>query len=683
MKSEQKKFKKKQVAAVACMIAAAGIVTSVILWNGKNAGQSVAEYHTDNTETLAQSEETAKNHTVFQVSSKIDEKDQNADWQSEDYSSITADASGIHCDSSKVTIEEGNIIIREAGTYVFQGTIANGQVVVDAEDAKVWIVLNDVDITCGNSAAIYVKAAKKTIITAAAGTQNSLTDGTAYEYDDVEKEEPNACLFSKDDLVINGSGKLTVQGNFNNGIAGKNDVLIVDTELSVTAVNHGIKGKDCICIQNGTITIKAGGDGMKTTNTEDAERGFICIESGSYQITAGQDGIDCETCMLIQNGIFTIQSGGGAANAVKKSSREDFGWDRDSNSNAQTTETVSTKGIKAGVALTVERGSFNIDSADDAIHTNGDIIIQDGNYAIATGDDGIHADVNLNIDGGTIVISQSYEGLEAQYITIAEGTIDIVSSDDGLNAATGTVQNSGRGGMDEKEDAWIAIKGGTVTINADGDGMDSNGDVEMSGGTVMVYGPTNGGNGALDYSGSFQMSGGTLVAAGAQGMDQNISSSSTQYGVNYVLSATAAADSKVVIQAEDGTEIVAFTAEKTFQSIVFSTPAMKDGMTYTIFVNGTEQGTITQSGIATTNSSGGMGGNGFGGGQRPAGGQQDNMQNGGEIPQKPEGETPPDMGNVPEGGTPQMPEGETPPDMPAGGQPSERGEQNSADNGQI
>jgi hypothetical protein len=678
--------KKAMKMAVCSLTVAALAVTMTGCDNGDSQTSQLEEATPSNLGETTKAQSTV---TAFEVVSKIDDADADVDWHNEDYITITGNGTDITCDSDKVSIQDGVVTISKKGIYVISGTISQGQIQVDAEDKKVWIVLNGAEITCQDSAAIYVKNAKKVIVTAEADTENTLTDGETYTYEDAEKEVPNACLYAEDDLVINGTGKLTINGNCNNGITGKNDVLIVNTELTVTAANHGIKGKDCICTKDAAITVTAGGDGIKTTNGDEENLGFVCMEGGSAVIQAEQDGIDCETCMRVTDTKLDIQSGGGAAKSTK-THQDDFGggggWNQNRGGNSQdststdsttdTTESTSTKGIKAGSGFTLENTEVTIDSADDGIHTNGDAAIESGTVEIASGDDGIHADVNLNLNGGTISITKSYEGLEAQYININDGTIDVVSSDDGLNASTGT----SNGGM-AVEDAQITINGGELTVNADGDGIDSNGTIVMNDGNVLVYGPTNGGNGALDYGSTFQMVKGTLVASGATGMDESISDNSTQYGCKYVATTTIAANSEVVITAEDGTVIAQCTNPKTSQSIVFSTPDMQDGMTYTVTINGTEDGTITQSGITTSNGTTTMGGGGQGGGGQGGGkGGKDNQTQDGETQTMPDGEVP----SMPDGETPATPDGGEMPSMGDGEMPSMGdGEMPSMPDGQM
>lgn len=597
--------------------------------------------------SVATGEETTQtaNALSFEVQSKIDEKDEEVNWKSEHY--------------KEITLADESITLTEAGTYVVSGTLKDGQIIVDATDQKVWIVLNSAEITCSNSSAIYVKDAKKVIITAEQGTTNTLTDAETYTYEDAEKEEPNACIFSKDDLVINGTGTINVVANANTGISSKNDLIIVGTKINVTAYNHGFRGKDSLCIKSADITIEAGGDGMKSSNNIEEGRGFICIESGKFNITSGQDGIQAETCMLVQDGEFKIVSGGGSVNGSSSNSKwGNWGpMKQNDDSTSSTQESASAKGIKAGVDLKINGGTFELDTSDDSLHTNNNIIINNGTFTIASGDDGTHADGETIINNGKITITKSYEGLEGASVTINGGEVDIIASDDGINASGGsdtesdtetdtTSTSNGRmgGGADQfqaVEGANINITGGNVIVNADGDGVDANGNLTISGGMVIVYGPTDSGNGALDYNGKCTVSGGTLIAAGASGMSENISSSSTQYGFEYVLSNSASANSTFTVKDSSGNMIIEQVIIKSYQSVVVSTSDIKDGETYTIYVDEVEQGTITQSGVSTTNGTGGMGQGGKG-----QGGRNDRQMPNGEAPV---GEVP--TGDFPVGGT--------------------------------
>jgi hypothetical protein len=506
--------------------------------------------------------------------------------------SITSAAEGTVVNGSVVTITS-------AGTYRISGTLDDGQIVVDTQDEEtVYLVLDGVDITSFTSAPMYVRNAEKTVITLADGTENSVTDGAAYVFEDADSDEPNAAVFSKDDLTINGGGSLTVNANYNNGITSKDDLKITGGTIAVKAVNDGIKGRDSLAVLDGTITISAGGDGLQSTNDEDAEKGYISIEGGTLDITAGLDGIQAQTSLQIGGGDISIVAGGGSIDSGGGSAWGGRGMEGNPN---KTTE--SAKGLKAGSSLTITDGVIQVDSLDDAIHSNNSITIDGGYVLLASGDDGIHADAALTINGGDLNIIQSYEGLESVVITINDGTIHLSASDDGINASSGNsgaeadgqpMWGQGPGGF-ESGDNYLYINGGYLVVDANGDGIDANGPIEMTAGTVIVNGPTNDGNGPLDYLGAFDISGGYLVAVGSAGMAQAPSTTSTQYSVMYNFTSAQAAGTMVHIETESGQDVLTFVPVKQYQSVLLSSPELENGSTYIVYSGGSSSGTVSDS----------------------------------------------------------------------------------------
>ncbi len=512
-----------------------------------------------------------------------------------DTSYIKLEGDSITFEGSGATVNGNIVTITSSGMYSISGTLSDGQIVVDAEDKEtVELVLNGVDITYSTSAPIYVSNAEKTVITLADGTENYVTDGSSYLFEDAE-DEPNAAVFSKDDLTINGKGSLTVNASYNNGIASKDDLKITGGNITVNAVNDGIKGRDSIAVKDGTITINAGGDGMQSNNDEDAEKGYVSIEGGTLDITAGLDGIQAETSLLVSGGDIAITSGGGS---VASSSRGGGFGGRGMGGNLNKTD-ESAKGLKAGVDLTITGGEIQISSLDDALHSDVRITINGGDILLASGDDGVHADDALTINGGVLNIAQSYEGLESVIITINDGNIHIVSSDDGINASSGAggaaaggMQGRGRG-MFESGDNYLYVNGGYIAIDANGDGIDANGSIDMTGGMVIVNGPTSNNNGALDYLGAFNITGGFIVAVGSAGMAQAPSASSTQYSVMQIFPSPQAAGTMIHIETKDGEEILTFVPTKAYQSVVLSSPELENGSTYKVYSGGSSTGTVT------------------------------------------------------------------------------------------
>ena len=733
--------------------------------------------------------------------------------------------------SSGVSISGNIITITKEGTYVFSGALSEGQIVVDADSAKVQLVLDNADITCASSAAIYVKNADKTFITLAEGSENILMN-TA-EYEAIDDNNIDAVIFSKDDLTLNGKGTLTINSEYGHGIVSKDDLKLVGGTCNITAKNHALSGKDSVRIAAGTYNLTSGKDGIHSENADDDEKGFVYIASGDFTIESTGDGIDASYVVQIDDGDFDITAGGGAENATKTNNDMPGGGTRDnmgggapggvaqdgeapsgdkpsggkpsgdkpsgdkpsgdatsgdatsgdttsedtsggnlkggdgsdesvsgsasgkqtgqtppdrpdgdsfdgsrpdekasdntggqtaqtppdksgkdtsdgqqSDKNSQSkdiadnttassapsdtgsetasstssdtdseaasstssdTDSTSTKGIKSDGALYVNGGTFTINSADDAFHSNSDVTINDGTYTISSGDDGMHADSALLVNGGTITVTESYEGLEGLNITINDGKIDIAASDDGMNAAGGNDQ-SGFGGMggdgfkgmqapdaaqkpddtsentqksDDSSDTaqttgsitvaaqkqdntsdtaqttgnitvaaqksdnisvasqdtdaasddemWMVINGGYVHVLADGDGLDSNGDLTINGGEVYVDGPSDNGNSAIDYGekSSFYINGGTVVAVGSSGMAEDVSSDSKQQ-VAFVKLDSQADAGDVILKDADANEIISYTAQKKYDCVIISTADLKAGQIYTLSASGNE-----------------------------------------------------------------------------------------------
>jgi hypothetical protein len=511
------------------------------------------------------------------------------DWESADVIPIELNGESITAEGAGVIVDGSTATLTSAGTYSLRGTLTDGQIVVDTSDEDaVRLILNGVDISNSTNAPIYIMRAEKALIVLADDTENVVSDSDSYGFPSADVNEPNAAIFSAADLTITGNGSLTVTGNYNDGIASKDGLIIDSGTITVRAVDDGIRGKDYLVVQDGSVTVAAGGDGLKADNTEDATRGYITIESGMITVTAAGDAIAAETNVHVADGAITLTSGGG--------------------SEAQISADASAKGIKGTTSVFIDGGTLTIDSADDAIHANGSIMINGGSFVLASGDDAMHADAALEINGGDIQITQSYEGLESAVITINAGDINLVASDDGVNIAggndgSGMMPGPGRGGRpgqgsDQETftytgDYYLYINGGTLIVDAAGDGLDANGAIEMTGGVVLVNGPTENMNGAMDYDGGFNMAGGLLVAAGSAGMSQAPGAYSSQSSVLINYNAVQPAGTIVHIQNSAGESILTFAPTKSYQSIALSSPELASGETYTIYTGGSATGTAT------------------------------------------------------------------------------------------
>lgn len=399
-------------------------------------------------------------------------------------------------------IDGTDVSITAAGTYVFSGDCNNGSITVKKGVTGVTIVLNGLTLTNDDSAAITLNKTAEASLIAAAGTTNTVadTEGSSDENAAVKVKSGAA-------LAIGGTGTLTVDGNAKNGIKGAADAVITvaEVKLNINAANDGLSCDDELNITGGTLSITAGGDAVKaspdtgdTENPDTTSLGNVTISGGTLTLNAAEDGIQADGDLTISGGTFDVTANGGHTTAL-------------------TDDSASCKGFKAGKTLTVTGGTLTVDSADDALHASTDVTISGGTLTLATGDDGVHADNDLVI--GTkgasststprINITASYEGLEGTTVTVYSGDIDVVASDDGVNAASST--------LGERSDKYaINIAGGDLYIDAGSDGLDSNNDINITGGKVEVYGADAMMDAAIDYDGTFTLSGGTLFGAGME-----------------------------------------------------------------------------------------------------------------------------------------------------------------------
>ena len=495
-------------------------------------------------------------------------KDKNIDWNSYEETSLTL--------TESITITKG-------GIYNLTGTISNGLITIETTD-NVKLILNGVNISNNSGPAIYIKKANMTVISLSEETDNYLSDGSNYtDYDD----DVEGAIYSKDDLILEGTGTLNITSSKGDAIVSKDNIKINSGTYNITSTLDGIRGKDSVYITSGVFNIDAGGDGIKSTNTSSSAKGYVTILGGTFNITATLDGIQAETNLTIKSGDFTIKTGGTSSNTTKKT---------------YYTNEKSAKGIVAGTLLTIENGTFNLNTYDDSLHSNGNITINSGEYYISSGDDAIHADDTLTINNGTIEVTKSYEGLEAETIVLNAGTINLEASDDGINAAGGadSSANNRPNHQEKYSKSSLTINGGTITVNATGDGLDSNGNIYVNGGTIIVSGPTSNGDGALDYDGTFEITDGELLAYGSSGMAQGISNTSTQYGFLINLSTTYQSSSKITLVDSDGNEIFTHTTNKLFSSIVYSSPKLQEGGTYTLKINDKIIESFTLNSISST-----------------------------------------------------------------------------------
>ena len=441
----------------------------------------------------------------------------------------SAEVSG--SDAGNVTVDGGTVTITGSGTYVVSGTL-DGQVVVNADKADVRLVLAGASITNTGGPAIDIQDAGSAVMVLAEGTTNTLADGSAYA--DTSEDAATAALFSSDTLTITGTGSLNVTGSYNDGISSKNGLVITgEPTITVDAVDDGVRGKDYLLVSSGSLTVSAGGDGLKSSEDNDETKGFVALGDATVNVTSGDDGVSATTDVTVDGTTLSIAAGGGQANATVSEEQgpgqgapdqgapgqgapgQDQAAGGQADDSQSESSTASPKGINAGVTYAQDTGSVTIDAAD--------------------------------------------EGLQAAFVNVNGGNLDIASGDDGINASNGDYTIEGYESADSESDdgSVLTISGGQVQIDyANSDGIDSNGSAHVTGGEVVVGGAAGSMDGSVDANGETTLVGVSASVPVAEGDTITVTGAD---GTSWTLTSTVSADAVTVLGLSEGGEYTVAT----------------------------------------------------------------------------------------------------------------------------
>lgn len=479
-------------------------------------------------------------------------------WDETKVIDIKLNSTSIECNSTNVSINGQNAVITKKGTYKLSGTLENGQIVVNASGI-VRLLLNNVNITSQTTSAIYVADAKRAIIFLPEGTNNTITDGPNYV---MTADSINSTIYSRDYMAIAGSGKLTVNANYNSAISSRDELIIESGDITVNSVGLGIKGKDYLIINGGKFNIKSGGDGLKSDKDSTENEGFIEINNGEFDIVSDQDAISAQTELRINNGTFRITTGGGS----------NF-----------TADLISTKGLKSQDRITIENGGFTLDCADNIIDADNHLTINGGNFVLSSGNKPLDSDSTLTINDGTVQIIKSVKGISSHRIAVNGGLVTVLSRNDCMKASLGAELTTDDGSS-------ISINGGMVTLSSDkGDALDSNGSILISGGAVTVQGSATKPDDAVSYRSTFKINGGSFYAAGATSLLPQTDSEQNSLAVSF--SIIQPPGQIFCIQTEAGATVAVFKATRYSYFFMTSIPALQTGQTYHLYTGGTVTGT--------------------------------------------------------------------------------------------
>lgn len=561
-------------------------------------------------------------------------RDLDASYDASSPTVITLSGDSTSVQGAGAQASAAGVVISSAGTYIVSGELTDGQLLVDAgDDDKVQLVLAGATIHNEDGPAIYVRNADKCFVTLDAGTENSLSDGASYALED-DSDEPYATLFSRCDLTLNGSGTLNVTSAYRHAVCSKDDLVVVSGTYNISAVEDGLRGRDSVKVRDGVFTIQAGGDGIKSNKDDDPTKGFVSIDGGTFDIQAGDDAVQGKTLVRLAGGLLTVAANDDAFHSDLEMHLLGASMEAGAGDDAFHAETK----------LTVDGGTVNVTSCNEGYEAE-KVYVNGGDTHIVASDDGVNASAaDLSDDADADTVSSTLPnggtpgapgkgggaatpdaGGQAPAGAQQSGQApDAAAQQDGRAPGAAGVQQGGQapdaagaqqggsapeppasdnaggagvidpgqqgggpaagGGVGQADSSClIQINGGYVVVDSVGDAIDSNGNVEVTGGVLLVSGPTSDGDGAFDYDGGATISGGTVLMVGSTGMAQSFTGGTQAFAMT---SASGEAGQSVCVVDGSGNVVTSFTATKRFGMVLTSSPAFAEGGEYTLVIGG-------------------------------------------------------------------------------------------------
>lgn len=526
---------------------------------GISSGNTQADTHPDTSDSSSSAPEADFSATASDMFTKRDKKtdyDDTAVRIQLNNSSATASSDSVQISNSTITITEGS-------TYILSGTLEDGSIIVNADNsAKIHLLLNGVSINSNNSAAILVRSADKVVITLAS-EQNSLSNGGSFTISD--DLNVNAVLYSKDDLSLNGSGSLTITSPAGHGISCKDDLVLAGGNYTITAANHGLDANDSIRLTASTLSIEAGKDGIHAENADDATLGFVYIADGTYNINANDDGIHASSTLTVNNGDINIAE--------------------------------SYEGLEA-LDLVINGGNIRLIARDDGLNaaggTDGSGFGGRGNAVTSPGtsknnnpdnrtndrgnrpgkNNGDFSDMPNRPNNGSFGGGFNRDDLPDNF----GGNFNPDTLPDNFDGFVG-----GSLGNMSSSNGSITITGGTLYLQASGDGIDANGSLTITGGDITLCGPNRGDTASLDYDTTATISDATFIATGATGMAQTLSSS--KQGIITINVGNQNAGTTLTLTDSKGKVLLTQTPELPYSLVILSSPDLVSGESYTLSIS--------------------------------------------------------------------------------------------------
>ena len=465
------------------------------------------------------------------------------------------------------------LTITQGGTYVLTGSGKNIKLVVEAADTdQVHLVFQNLTLE-GEGALLRINKAQEVVISLTEGSQNALTESQASD-----DEEVKATIHSQVPLTLNGTGNLTLTALTKNALEVEDDLKVLGGTYTVKAANHGFKAEGALAIEAATLTIEAGKDGLHAEHDETTERANISLNPTQLSIAAIEDGVDAGNELTIKGGTITVSQSeeGLEARVIRQ-----LGGD--------VTIKSSDDGVNASTGSSSKTSDTSTTSKTSDANTTSNTADTSSSASQATTDSATASIAASQATATPVATSQADQANKDKNQTPPAPPAGQAPPQGGQPPQNG--QGPGGmppGGQEESDPSLqIILEGGTLTIDAEGDGIDSNGTVTINGGSLVVNGSIQGGNGPLDASGDITITGGTVWALGTSDMLQGFAQGSTQASITANIAGTAG--QTLIILDANGKEVARQTASKDFQAVIMSSADLVDGQTYTIQVEGTTQ----------------------------------------------------------------------------------------------
>lgn len=614
---------------LACGAIALLALSGVLAMEGCAAVSTDAENSAASEQAAAASTSDVEYASFEEVAAAFDESALDLDYSKRDldasYDASSATVITLSGDSASVQgagaqASAAGVVISSAGTYIVSGELTDGQLLVDAgDDDKVQLVLAGATIHNEDGPAIYVRNADKCFVILDAGTENNLSDGASYVLED-DSDEPYATLFSRCDLTLNGSGTLNVTSAYRHAVCSKDDLIVTSGTYNISAVEDGLRGRDSVKIRDGVFDIEAGGDGIKSNKDDDPVKGFVSIDGGTFDIQAGDDAVQGKTLVRLAGGSLTVAANDDA-----------FHSDLEMHLLGSAIEvSAGDDAFHAETKLTVDDGTMNVTSCNEGYEAE-KVYVNGGDTHIVASDDGVNAsaaDLSDDADadtvsstlpnggtpgapgqgggpaaggqapagarqGGQAPGAAAQQGGQAPDAAGAQqgGSVPELPAGDNAGGAGGATDPGQQGGDpvagagvgQADSSCLIQINGGYLVVDSVGDAIDSNGNVEVTGGVLLVSGPTSDGDGAFDYDGSATISGGTVLMVGSTGMAQSFTGGTQAFAMT---SASGEAGESVCVVDGSGNVVVSLTATKRFGMVLTSSAAFAEGGEYALVIGG-------------------------------------------------------------------------------------------------